>query len=221
MPKAQQDPVIPFRAGSPMYVAGPTNSGKSYWVYRLLSTRNAFDQPVKSILYCHGVYQSLYNTLKADPLLPPITFKEGLPSKKDLENLNDGDFHVVVIDDLMEKVVRNLDMQELILKYCHHHNITAILISQNIFQPGRYSRTISLNMHIIVLFANKRDESQVNIIARQFYPVQWKSFLEVYREVTEEPHSYLVIDCTPSLPRILQLRSQIFPPEDCHVYVIC
>ena len=209
---------VPFEAGSPILVAGPTNSGKTHWIRRILLTPGMFTQPVSSIIYCYGVYQPLYNEMK-DAL--PITFKEGLPVLEDIEKLHDGQFHIVVLDDLMEKIVRSQDMQELFSKYCHHMNITAIFVSQNIFQPGPYTRTISLNCHVIVLFANKRDESQIHIIARQFYPLRWKQFLKVYRQVTQESYSYLLIDCTPSHPRSLQLRSDIFPPEVTHVYDIC
>lgn len=214
-------PVVPFKAGSPIFVAGPTNSGKTYWVYRLLATSHMFDKKIDSILYCYGVYQPLYNTIKNNPNIPPIEFKEGLPTSEDIHKLKDGQFHVIILDDLMEKIVKDIQMQELILKHCHHYNISAIILSQNIFQYGRYSRSINLNMHNIVLFSNKRDESQVNTIARQFYPVKWRSFRDVYREVTDKPHSYLLVDCTPSHPRIIQLRSDIFPPEITQVYSIC
>jgi len=215
---------VPFKAGSSIYVAGPTNCGKTYWVYRLLASQYPmFDQPISSILYCYGVYQPLYDKIKKNVNTKKgIVFKEGLPTSNDLEKLNDGGFHVVVIDDLMEKVVKSLEMQELVLKYCHHNNITAILLSQNIFQPGRYGRTINLNMHNMVLFANKRDESQVYVLARQIFPKYWRSFVSVYRTVTKEPHSYILIDCTPSHPRIFQTRTHIFPPNDtCYVYEFC
>ena len=46
-------------------------------------------------------------------------------------------------------------MQELFTKYCHHRNMTAIMVSQNVFQKGPNARTISLNTHILILFANK------------------------------------------------------------------
>ena len=209
---------VPFESGSPILVAGPTNSGKTQWIYQLLSTPNVFTQPIASILYCYGVYQPLYNDMKERL---PISFKEGLPSLEDIESIHDGKFHVIVLDDLMEKIVRSQDMQELFSKYCHHMNISAIFVSQNIFQPGPYTRTISLNCHVIVLFANKRDESQIHIIARQFYPLHWKQFLKVYRLATQDPYSYLLIDCTPSHPRLIQLRSHIFPPQVTHVYDIC
>ena len=216
------DATVPFKVGSSIYVAGPTNSGKTYWVYRLLATKNMFEQNISSILYCYGVYQPLYNKLKNNPNVSPLEFKEGLPTREDIDKLTyDGKFHIIVIDDLMEKVVKNIEMQDLVLQYCHHRNISVVLISQNIFQTGRYSRSISLNVHNFVLFSNKRDESQVNNLARQFYPVLWQKFVKSYREVTEKAHTYLLVDCTPSHPRILQLRTLIFPPEKCVVYSVC
>ena len=44
-------PLVPFQAGSPMMVSGPTGSGKTYWIHKLL-TNNMFTQPVSSVLYC-------------------------------------------------------------------------------------------------------------------------------------------------------------------------
>lgn len=216
------DTAVPFKGGSPIFVAGPTNSGKSFWVYRLLATPKMFEQPIASILYCYGVYQPLYNVMKNNPNFPSLEFQEGLPSKEDIEKLTyDDKFHIIVLDDLMEKVVKNLEMQELILQHCHHMNITAILLSQNVFQGGRYSRSITLNVHNMILFANKRDESQVHALARQLFPVEWRSFVKVYREVTSKAYAYLLIDCTPSHPRSIQIRTQIFPPDICTVFNIC
>ena len=75
----------------------------------------------------------------------------------------------IVLDDLMEKIVKSIEMQELFTKYCHHRNMTAILVSQNVFQKGPNTRTISLNTHIHILFANKRDEVQVSILVHQLF----------------------------------------------------
>ena len=43
-------PVIPFQSGSPIMVAGPTNSDKTVWVNILLS-HDMFTEIPKSILY--------------------------------------------------------------------------------------------------------------------------------------------------------------------------
>ena len=87
----------------------------------------------------------------------------------------DGEFHIIVLDDLMEKIVKSIEMQELFTKYCHHRNMTAIMVSQNVFQKGPNARTISLNTHIHILFANKRDEVQVSILVHQLFHSKTKT----------------------------------------------
>ena len=213
-------PVVPFQSGSPIMVVGPTNSGKTHWVKRLLS-HHMFTQPVKSVLYCYGVDQRAYEQMRADSLsAEKIHFHQGLPDRKKLEDLADGNFHVVVLDDMMEDIVKSKDMQQLFTKFCHHYNISAIFISQNIFHQGPLARTISLNSHVIVLFANKRDESQIKILARQIYPNKWKRFIDVYEKSMNHEYSYLVIDCTPSHPREIKVRTDIFPGETTYTFDI-
>ena len=211
-------PIMPFQAGSPMMIVGPTNCGKTCFVHRLL-THDMFTQSISSILYCYGVYQPYYDQMK-ETLEPPPTFQHGLPTKSEIDAMYDGQFHVIVLDDLMEDIVRSKDIQQLFTKYCHHLNITAIFISQNIFHQGPYARSISLNSHVIVIFANKRDESQIRTFARQIYPVRWKRFILAYEEIMQEDFAYIVIDCTPSHPRDLKIRTHIFPGEETTTYVI-
>ena len=152
-----------------MMVIGPMNCGKMYWINRLLEN-DMFTQPVASILYCYGVYQDFYNQMRDNPSIgAPLHFHKGLLSQEDIDNLYDGEFHIIVLDDLMEKIVKSIEMQELFTKYCHHRNMTAIMVSQNVFQKGPNARTISLNTHIHVLFANKRDEVQVSVLVNQLF----------------------------------------------------
>lgn len=220
MAVAQGQPLVPFQAGSPILVAGPTHCGKTYWVNRLL-LHDMFTQPVTSILYCYGVYQDFFQRMKETPSLRSrLRFKKGLPTREELEAMHDGRFHMVVLDDLMEWIVKSTDMQQLFTKYCHHLNISAVFISQNLFQTGPHARTISLNCHVVVLFANKRDESQVRIFARQLYPTAWKRFMHVYENEMNYPFAYLVIDCTPSYPRDIKVRTGIFPGEVTYTYDI-
>lgn len=214
-PVERMKPIVAFMAGSPMMVIGPTNCGKTYWINRLLEN-DMFTQPVASILYCFGVNQDYYRTMQNNPsIIPPIRFQQGLPSQEDIDHIHDGRFHIIVLDDLMEKIVKSNDMQELFTKYCHHKNITAIMVSQNAFQQGPNARTISLNTHIHVLFANKRDESQISRYANQLYrsKARKERFLTVYDEHMMNKYAYLVIDCTPDIPSALKVRSDIFPGQ--------
>ena len=122
-------------------------------------------------------------------------------------------FHIIVLDDLMGKIVKSADMQELFTKYCHHKNITTIMVSQNAFQKGPNARTISLNTHIHILFVNKRDESQVSIFAHQLFHSKRKKkhFLNVNDEHMKNRFVYLAIDCTPKFSPEIKVCANIFP----------
>jgi tRNA A37 threonylcarbamoyladenosine biosynthesis protein TsaE len=207
-------PIVPFQSGSPIMIAGPTGVGKTFFTYQLLK-HPMFTEKVKSILYCYGVHQPFYDQMELDN----IVFHQGVPTLEMLKNLNDDDFHVVVLDDLMEEIVKSVESQNLFTKYCHHFHLTVIFLTQNLFAQGPYARTISLNTHILVLFANKRDESQSLQLAKQLYPGASKLFLEVYEDATSKPFGYLVIDCDPKSPRDIKLRTNIFPGEQTVCYV--
>lgn len=212
---ANGSPVVPFKSNSTMMVIGPTNCGKTFWINRLLEN-DMFTKRVSSVLFCYGVYQDFYDVMKKSVLIiPPILFHQGLPSKETIDEIADGRFHLIILDDLMEQVVKSSTMQELFTKYCHHKNLSAIMISQNVFQKGPNARTISLNTHVQVLFANKRDESQIAILANQLYREsrRKKRFLSVYDEHMKNTYAYLVIDCTPDHPSDIKVRTNIFPGE--------
>ena len=104
-------PLVPFQSGSPIIISGPTGSGKTYWTHKLLSNE-MFTEHVSSILYCYGVYQSYFNQMK----VPNLEFHEGLPSREKVETLNDGKFHIIVLDDLMEQIVKSVETQNLFTK---------------------------------------------------------------------------------------------------------
>ena len=201
-------PLVPFQAGSPIMISGPTGCGKTYFTHKLLRN-NMFTQPVSSILYCYGVYQDYFDEMK----ISTLEFHEGLPSLEKVQSLKDGNFHIIVLDDLMEYIVKSVETQNLFTKYCHHYNITAIFLTQNIFAQGPCSRTININTHILVVFANKRDESQAFNLGKQLYPYVSKGFMEAYQDSTSEAYGYLVVDCDPKSSRDLKLRTKIFPGE--------
>lgn len=207
---------LKFKAASPIVISGPTGAGKTRWVYKLL-TSNMFSQKPDSVLYCYGTYQAFYDRFQQQ--VANIVFEQGVPSTETIEQLNDGKFHVIVLDDLMEEVMQQgPEIMYLFTKLCHHYNITAIFITQNVFAQGKYARSIALNTHYLVLFENKRDESQMSYLARQLSPTKKDFFLEAYQDAVEKQHGYLLVDCEPQSPRALKLRTNIFPAEDLVVY---
>ena len=207
-------PLVPFSSGSPIMLCGPTGTGKTLWTKKLLS-HEMFTEKVGSILYCYGVYQPLFDKMK----IANLSFHEGIPSFETVKELHDGNFNVIVLDDLMEQIIKNVDAQNLFTKYCHHFNISVIFLTQNVFAQGPCARTISVNTHVLILFKNKRDESQIVRLAKQLCPNISQGFLECFQHATSEPYGYLVVDCDPKSPNEIKLRTKIFPGEQTICYM--
>ena len=208
--------IVPITAGSPIMISGPTGSGKTFFIHKLLQN-NMFTEKISSILYCYGVYQNYFDAMLLS--LRDITFHEGVPNEQTIKSLNNGKFNIIVLDDLMEIIIKNIDTQNLFTKFCHHYNITAIFITQNIFAQGLYSRSINLNTHIIVLFRNKRDETQIHTLGKQLFPGNKQIFIEAYNDATFQRYGYLVIDCDPTSLDEFKLRTNIFPEENTICYL--
>ena len=99
------------------------------------------------VLYCYGVYQDYYNSI----IIPYIKFHEGLLTLEKVKNLNDSQFHVIVLDDLMEYVIKTVETQNLSTKYCYHnYNITAIFLTQNTFVQGHCATAININILVLI-----------------------------------------------------------------------
>lgn len=195
-----------------MMVAGPTGCGKTAWVTKLLQTTGAFKERVASVLYCYGVHQRAYEGMKRS--IRDIQFRPGLPTEETLTDMNDGRFHVVILDDLMEQIVDSKQAQMLFTKFCHHYNITAIFITQNVLAQGKCARNISLNTQILVLFENHRDRNQITYIARQQSPRDPDLFLSAFEDATsKKPYHCLVVDCTPECPEDYRWRTNVLPGE--------
>ena len=143
--------------------------------------------------------------MKTNPnIKAPISFMEDLPTKDIIDNMNDGNFHIIIMDDMMEMTVKSLDMLQLFTKYCHHCNISAMFITQNVYDQGPRAMSISLNNHAMILFENAQDLSQMTKLGTQLYPRRLVQFLKVCQMNFNKPYSYLVVDCMPSTPTLLR-----------------
>ena len=86
--------------------------------------------------------------------------------------------------------------------------------------PGKYARTIALNVQYMILFRNFRDGSQVDYLGRQLFPGEGKRLLEAYNDATSEKNGYILIDLSPShFDDALRLRTNFLPNEYSIVYI--
>ena len=112
-------------------------------------------------------------------------------------------------------ICRNCSEDERILdlftKVSHHCDVTCIYLTQNLFPPAKFSRSISLNAVNIIAFNNPHDTLGFRTLAQQAFaghvPYVWESF----QDATSQPYGNLMLDLHPRTLAILRLRSNILP----------
>ena len=92
-------------------------------------------------------------------------------------------------------------------KGSHHNDVTCIYSTQNLFQPGKYARTISLNTHHVVVFKNSRDTVGVGILTQQAYPGRVPFLMDCFQDAISQPYGYLLFDLHSSTPDLLRFRT--------------
>ena len=166
--------------------------------------------PPERIVWCYGSeWQESFSSF------PQVEFISGLNFTT---NPDTAQRTLLILDDLMCETKENVT--KIFTKVCHHQNMSAIYIVQNLFYKGKEQRTISLNSNYLVIFKNPRDLSQINHLAKQISPGKTKAVQEAYLDATRRPYGYLLCDFTPTTPDELRLRTNIFPGENTFVYII-
>ena len=190
-----------------MLVAGPTGSGKTYWLKRLIDNVHKYcSPPPMRITYFYGEYQEIFSSI------PNVNFIQGLP--ENLINKFDGmQPEWIIIDDLMQESTNSKVISELFTKGSHHRNLSVILLVQNFFTRGKESRNISLNAQYLVIFKNPRDQSIISNIARQMMPGKTKKLQSIYEDATTKPYSYLFVDLKPETPAETRFLSNVLDEE--------
>jgi hypothetical protein len=147
-----------------------------------------------------------------------VDLVEGFPSN--LDDLTRGhDNSIVVLDDLMGECSKDQRVCNLFTQGSHHKGISVLYLTQNLFPPGKLSRTISLHCHYIFVFKNPRDSLGIATLAKQMYPRQSNFLQDSFHDATKQPHSYLLIDCHLQTPENIRLRTNILPGERQIVYI--
>lgn len=169
---------------------------------------------IEKILWCYSEENALrtQNQIVAHQR-QKIQYHKGLPESFD----NDADTPMLVIlDDLMMEA--NAKISELFTRGSHHRNQSVILISQNVFHRGAHTRDISLNTKYMVVFKNPRDQTQIRYLAKQICPDNTRELLRVFKDVTDVPHNYLLLDLTQGTDDCIRYRTNIFNEEYAVVY---
>ena len=147
-----------------VYVCGQTQCGKSNTVRRMLYYLEEMFYPCpEKVFYCYGEYQKEFAQLH-----PNIDLIEGFLN--DVGKLVKGhENSLIVLDDLMSQCSNDPRVADLFTCGSHHRGVSVLYLTQNLFPPGKLSRTISLNSHYMMVFRNPRDSLGITTLAKKRY----------------------------------------------------
>lgn len=201
------DEVI-FKHPFTCFIAGPTQSGKTFLIQQILKHNDELIKPkIDRIIYCYSAWQPFFESFRN----LNIEFYEGIISLDDIDSsLN----NLIILDDLLKECQDNTSIQNLFTIDSHHKNISVFLLSQNLFPKGKCSRTISLNSHYLIIFNNPRDRSQIHVLARQMFPNSSNFLVESYLDAIEnKAHGYLFLDLKQQTLEKNRVQTGILPED--------
>jgi hypothetical protein len=146
---------IAFRHPSTILACGPSFSGKTTWLIKLINQRHTLIHPSpERIIYSYTAHQPAFETLT----------RIGVELVKGADyQLDPAQRTLLVIDDPGPQWK---GLAHLFTVVSHHSNCTICLVTHNLFQRGEEYRTAVLNAKYFVLFRSPRMLSQIAVLAR-------------------------------------------------------
>ena len=210
-------PIFTMKHPFTAVVTGPTSSGKSYFVAKLLQqARSRIEPPPQRVLWFFKRWQKLYDVIKAT-VYPRVDFIRDIPLDLEKDSFIDPNVrNLIVLDDLMSTLSKDPRINDLFTEGSHHRNLSVIAINQNLY----YSKdpTQRRNCHYMVLFKNPVDKQPTMTLARQMHPENPGILLRHFDRATDRPYGYLLIDLKPTTPDHLRLKSNVFDENVDHVH---
>ena len=138
-----------------MLISGSSGTGKTSMALKLIEN-NHFSKPVKH-LYYFGCLSQASEKLDWHTKLPKIrvSYYEGLPNADFFENIEKNS--LVIIDDMFEDAINSPEISRAFKVDSRHKKFGIILITQSIYEKGRFCKSIRNNCEIFILFRNFGD----------------------------------------------------------------
>lgn len=199
-------------------VSGPSFAGKTTFVIELINnSKDLIDVDFRKIIWCYSEQNAIADVVRklAHEHKQKIRFVKGVPDEFHNENNVP---QLVILDDLMNETASAKRVAEVFTRGSHHRNISVILITQNIFFRGPFTRDISLNAKYIAHFKSPRDSLQFSHLARQIYAENSADLVRVYNEICNKSHGYIFFDLTQTGHNLLRFRTDIFNKDYTTIY---
>ena len=209
-------PDHPYR----IMIIGGSGSGKTNALLNLINEQDDID---KMYLYAKDLNGPRYEfsikkreNARIKHLDDPNAFNQCFDTMDDVyENINDYNLcrkrkFLIVFDDMMADIKGNNEFQaiteEMFIR-CKKLNISLVFITQSYFSVPKDVRLNST--HYLIMKINNKRELQ-NIAINQSAEIDYKDFIETYRECTKELFNFLTIDTTLPGSDPLRFRKSFF-----------
>ena len=192
-----------------MVLTGPSNCGKSEFIFRVIQNADTMIYPkVDMIYYCYKEFSERFNDIKG------VTFFEGFDesiiSKENLKSRS----VFLILDDLLGDIDPKI-LSDIFLVLSHHRRVSVCLITHSLFYPGLKCRKLIMDSTTYnIIMKNNRDKLSVRTLASQMFPGETKWFMEAYNYATKDNYSYLLVDSKNTQADELRLRTRVFLGED-------
>lgn len=205
-----------MNAGATHLLVGPSGSGKTYRAAAMLRLKNELLRgggQIRNVVVCYSAWQDVYADLDREGLVTRWVNKK--PTAEEfvamVEPYKESGGSLVVIDDFMSAIDK--DLVEIVTVSARHNKATVFILFQSLFPSNPLARQISLNVKYIYVHKNPRENAQIQYLARQLRPRDYKWVVEAYHEATREPYSCFLIDLTQEQSEHLRFRSRFLPHE--------
>ena len=189
-----------------LFISGPSRCGKTFYVSELLENIESFTkEPPETIVYVYKIWQSKFDEMKT---VVDLFVEDNENVVQQIKEVSIGQRIFVIFDDLINSKSL-VDIATLFTVDGRHMNMSMAFLSQRMFVNNEYFRQISQNCDYFCVFKNPRNSSEIRTLAQQLTPGSL-GLIEIYKEATKSPFSYLFINLTQECNIKVKYLSHLF-----------
>ena len=189
-----------------LFISGPSRCGKTFYVSELLENIESFaKEPPETVVYVYKIWQSKFDEMKT---VVDLFVEDNDNVIQQIKEVSLGQRIFVIFDDLINSKSL-VDIASLFTVDGRHMNMSMAFLTQRIFVNNEYFRQISQNCDYFCVFKNPRKSSEIRALAQQLTPGSL-DLIEIYKEATKSPFSYLFINLTQECNIKVKYLSHLF-----------